>query len=30
MADKTLEQIIDELLKDYTGLESFRGETDLF
>jgi len=30
MADKTQEQIIDELFKDYTGPESFRGETSLF
>jgi hypothetical protein len=30
MADKTQEQLIDELLKDYTGPESFRGETGLF
>ena len=30
MVDKTQEQLIDELLKDYTGPESFWGETGLF
>jgi putative transposase len=30
MADKTQEQLIDELLKNYTGPESFWGETGLF
>lgn len=30
MADKTQDQLIDELLKDYTGPESFWGETGLF
>jgi hypothetical protein len=30
MADKTQEQLIDELLKDYKGPESFWGESGLF
>ena len=30
MADKIQEQLIDELLKDYIGPESFWGETGLF
>jgi putative transposase len=30
MADKTQEQLIDELLKDYKGPESFWGETGIF
>jgi len=30
MADKTQDQLIDDLLKDYTGPESFWGETGLF